>query len=66
MSGLSPIFPQAVELFTVKQNSRIQRNGISNNENVAYDDDSLDFDERKQLLDEAMKEKDVIVAYNST
>ena len=57
---------QAVELYTVKQNSRIQRKGTNNSDAVTYDDSSGDFDEHKQLLDEALKESDVVVAYNST
>lgn len=68
MSGFSFISPhvQAVELYTAKQNSRIQRNGINSKEEVTHNDSSGDFDEQKQLLDEALKENDVIVAYNST
>lgn len=48
----------------MKQNSRIQRKGTNNSDEVTYDDSSGDFDEHKQLLDEALKESDVIVAYN--
>ena len=55
---------QAVELYTVKQNSRIQHRGTSDSGDIIYDDSSGDFDEHKQLLDEALKENDVVVTYN--
>ena len=55
---------QAVELYTSRQNSRIQRNGVSSKEASI---DSADFDEQKQLLAEALKENNVVIAgYNST
>jgi hypothetical protein len=53
-----------VELYTVKQNSRIQRRGTGDSDVIIYDDSSGDFDEHKQLLDEALKENDVVVTYN--
>lgn len=57
---------RAVELYTVKQNSRIQRRGTSDSDEVTFDDSSGDFDEHKQLLNSALKENDVVVGYNST
>ena len=64
--GFPPFPPplQAVELYTVKQNSRIQRRGTGDSDDIIYDDNSEDFDEHKQLLDEALKETDVVVTYN--
>ena len=50
----------------MKQNARIQRKGTNDSDDITNNDSSGDFDEHKQLLDEAMKETDVIVAYNST
>lgn len=56
---------QAVEMYTSRQNSRIQRNGISSKEGSI--DSAADFDEQKQLLSEALKESNVVIAgYNST
>ena len=48
----------------MKQNSRIQRRGTDDGDEITYDDSSGDFDEHKQLLDEALKENDVVVAYS--
>ena len=50
----------------MKQNSRIQRRGTSDSDEVTFDDSSGDFDEHKQLLNSALKENEVVVAYNST
>ena len=67
MVGFSPLSSlQAVELYTVKQNSRIQRRGTSDSDEVTFDHSSGDFDEHKQLLSSALKENDVVVGYNST
>ena len=53
----------------MKRNSQIQRNGTNStsSDDIIYDDESSgEFDEHKQLLSEALKESDVIAAYNST
>lgn len=56
---------QAVELYTVRQNSRIQRRGPEAGDDEVTHDSSEDFDEHKQLLAEAMREGNVVTVYTN-
>ena len=56
---------QAVECYTSRQNSRIQRNGDSSKDES--NGSVNDFDEQKQLLSDTLKESNIAIAgYSST